>query len=351
MPIGEPRDEGVTMLKRRSVLKGIAAAGLTLPLGAPPVLGQAKTLVKGVYASPGITYGPIFLATHLGLWAKNGLEVELKQLQGGPLSVVALTNREADFAGVASTDPVLGAIKNVHQLAIMTCTGVLAMQYAARKEWLEKHGVSLKSPLADKLKAFKGARVGAGTIAGGPSQYTRYLARRADLDPDKDMKFVAVGLGATRMAALRTNQVDIIVGSAPDCDQIELEGIGELFMNCGQDVPEFTAFPFTPVVVTPRLAEDKPDLVRRIAATLGLGNDMFRERFGDVVDLMKKQYPTVPPKALERALERDRQSFPPGGRMTQAMWDNNVKVSVAAKLIPWGPSAAEGGMWTNRFLT
>jgi ABC-type nitrate/sulfonate/bicarbonate transport system substrate-binding protein len=340
------------MLRRRSVLKGIAAAGLAVPLQARRSRAQgARTLVRGVYASPGITFGPIFLATHMGLWAKNGLDVDLKQLQGGPLAVVALTNREADFAGVASTDPVLGAIKKIRQLSIMTCTGVLAMQYAARKEWLAKHGVSLKSPLQDKLKVFKGARVGAGTIAGGPSQYTRYLAKKGGLDPEQDMKFLAVGLGATRMAALRTEQVDIIVGSAPDCDQIELEGYGELFFDCGRDVPEFTEFPFTPIVVTPQFAEEKPELVRRIAQTLGQGNDMFHTRFGDVVDIMKKQYPGVPPKALERALERDKASFPRGGRMTKAMWDNNVKVSVEAKLISSAPPTEEGEMWTNRFLT
>jgi ABC-type nitrate/sulfonate/bicarbonate transport system substrate-binding protein len=339
------------MLKRRSFVKGIAAVGLSLPIGSRrPRAQPSKTLVRGVHASPGITYAPIFLATHLGLWAKNGLEVDLKQLQGGPLSVVALTNGEADFAGVASTDPVLGSIKRIRQLSIMTCTGVLAMQYAARKDWLAKHGISLKSPLAEKLKAFKGARVGAGTIAGGPAQYTRYLAKRAGLDPDQDVKFLAVGLGATRMAALRSDQVDIIVGSAPDCDQIEVEGHGELFLNCGQDVPEFTEFPFTPVVVTPRFAEEKPEVVRRIAQTLGQGNDIFRDRFGEVVDVMKKQYPGVAPKALERALERDKDSFPRGGRMTKAMWDNNVKVSLAAKLIPSAPSTEEGEMWTNRFL-
>lgn len=339
------------MLQRRSVLKGIAAAGATLPLGLHSVHAQsATTAVKGVYASPGITYAPIFLANYLGLWAKNGLEVSLKQLQGGPLSVVALTNQEADFAGVASTDPVLGAIKKVRQLSIMTCTGVLAVQYAARKEWLARTGVSFDSPLRDKLMAFKGARVGAATIAGGPSQYTRYLIQKVGLNPDRDMKLLAVGLGATRMAALRTNQVDIIVGSAPDADQVELDGYGELFLH-GNEVPEFREFPFTPIVVTPRFAEEKPDVVRRIAQTLGQGNDLFHDQFGTVVDLMKKQYPGVPAKALERALERDKDSFPRGGRMTQAMWDNNVKVSVESKLIPSAFSTAEGEMWTNKFLT
>src|SRR5262249_17020665 len=110
----------------------------------------------------------------------------------------------------------------------------LAMQFTARKDWMSRVGVSPKSALADKLKAFRGARIGASTIGGGPAQYTRYLARTAGIDPEHDMKILAVGFGAARMAALRTKQVDVTVGDAPEADQVELEGFGELFLNCSQ---------------------------------------------------------------------------------------------------------------------
>jgi ABC-type nitrate/sulfonate/bicarbonate transport system substrate-binding protein len=306
--------------------------------------------VKGVYAAPGLSFSAIFLAGRLDLWTKNGVTAEMKQVQGGPLSMVALTNREASFAGVASTDPVVGWEKGIKTLSIAAFTGSLAMQFTARKDWMSRVGVSPKSTLADKLKAFRGARIGASTIGGGPAQYTRYLARTAGIDPEYDMKILAVGFGAARMAALRTNQVDVTVGDAPEADQVELEGFGELFLNCSHEVPIFREFPYTVAVVTPEFANEQSDLVRRVAQTLGQANDMFATNFGQVVDVLKQQFASVPAKAMELALERDRDSYPRGCRMTTTMWENNIKVALETKMISAALPTREGELWTNRFL-
>jgi NitT/TauT family transport system substrate-binding protein len=340
----------IDMIERRSVLKGAAAAGIVLPTTRRGRAQSAKVSVKGVYAAPGLSFSAIFLADRTGLWAKNGLEAELKQVQGDPLSMVALTNREASFAGVASTAPVLGWARGIKTTSLGAFTGSLAMQFTARKDWLSRVGLSAKSPLADKLKALKGARIGAATIGGGPAQYTRYLAITAGLDPELDMKILAVGFGAARMAALRTNQVDITVGDAPEADQVELEGFGELLLNCGHEVPLFREFPYTVALVTPQFADEQGDIVRRIAHTLGQANDMFQTKFGEAVDVLKQQFPGVPAKAMERALERDRDSYPPGCRMTPAMWENNIKVAVDIKMIASALPTREGELWTNRFL-
>lgn len=341
------------MIKRRNVLMGIGASGVSLPTIVRRAEAQSASsvAVKGVYAAPGLSFSAIFLAEKLGIWAKNGLNVDLKQAQGGPLTMVALTNREANFGGVASTDPVVGWGKGIKTLAIGAFTGSLAMQFTARKDWLSRVGVSVKSPLADKLKAFKGARIGASTIGGGPAQYTRYLAHTVGLDPERDMKILAVGFGAARMAALRTNQVDVTVGDAPEADQVELEGFGELFMNCGEEVPIFKEFPYTVALVTPQFAEEKPDVVQRIAHSLGQANDLFTTNFGEAVDVLKKQFSSVPAKAMERALERDKDSYPRGCRMTPAMWENNIKVSMEVKMIPSALPTREGELWTNKFLS
>jgi NitT/TauT family transport system substrate-binding protein len=335
------------MIERRNVLRGMAAAGVVLPIS--HALAQAAVPVKGVYAAPGLSFAALFLATRAGLWTKNGLDAELKQAQGGPLSMVALTNNEANFAGVASTDPVISYSKGIKTLSIGAFTGALAMQFTGRKDWLSRVGVSVKSPLADKVKAFKGARIGASTIGGGPAQYTRYLVRTVGLDPDNDMKILAVGFGAARMAALRTNQVDVTVGDAPEADQVELEGFGELLLNCAQEVPVFREFPYTVALVTPQFAEEKPDVVRRVAHSLGEANDMFHTDFGKAVDILKQQFPNVPAQAMERALERDKDSYPRGCRMTQTMWENNIKISAEVKMIPSMLPTADGELWTNKY--
>jgi NitT/TauT family transport system substrate-binding protein len=340
-------------MQRREFLMGAAGASAasTFLIGRSVAQQPAPLSAKGVYAAPGLSFSAIFLADRMGLWAKNGVAAEMKQVQGGPLSMVALTNREAHFAGVASTDPVVGWEKGIRTLAIGAFTGSLAMQFTARKEWMSRVGVSPKSLLEDKLKAFKGARIGASTIGGGPAQYTRYLARTAGIDPERDMKILAVGFGAARMAALRTNQVDVTVGDAPEADQVELEGFGELFINCAHEVPIFREFPYTVVLVTPEVAIQQPELIRRVAQTLGQANDMFSVRFGEAVDILKQQFASVPAKAMERALERDRDSYPRGCRMTRSMWENNIKVAVDAKMITAALPTAEGELWTNRFVS
>jgi NitT/TauT family transport system substrate-binding protein len=340
------------MIERRRFIKGAAAVGFSSVAFISRARPQPAALpvVKGVYAAPGLSFSAIFLADRLGLWAKNGIKAEMKQVQGGPLSMVALTNREANFAGVASTDPVVSWEKGIKTLAIGAFTGSLAMQFTARKDWMSRDGVSPKNTLADKLKAFKGARIGASTIGGGPAQYTRYLARTAGIDPDRDMKILAVGFGAARMAALRTNQVDITVGDAPEADQVELEGFGELFLNCSHEVPLFKEFPYTVALVTPEFADEHPDIVRRVAQTLGQANDMFSTKFGEVVDVLKQQFASVPAIAMERALERDRDSYPRQCRMTATMWENNIKVALETKMISTALPTQEGRLWTNRFL-
>jgi NitT/TauT family transport system substrate-binding protein len=345
------------MIERRRVLKGIGVTVGAVGIAAPAILGRAvaqpagKISIKGVYSSPGLSFAAIFLAERAGLWAKNGLEAEVRQVQGGPLAMVALTNREAQFAGVASTDPVIGWNKGIRTIAISAFTGSLDMQFTARKDWMAKVGISPKSPLDAKLKALKGARIGSSTIGGGPAQYTRYLAQSAGLDATSDIKILAVGFGAARMAALRTNQVDITVGSAPEADQVELEGFGSLYLDCTNEVPIFREFPYTVALVTPQLANDQPDLVRRIAHTLGQANDMFHTRFGEAVDILKKLSPSIPGKAIESALARARNSYPRGGRMSKTMWENNIKVAVDLKMISNPLPTAEGELWTNKFAS
>jgi NitT/TauT family transport system substrate-binding protein len=338
-------------MERRQFLKSAGLVGLASSLHLRRGYAQGTLpVIKGVYAAPGLSFAALFLAQRAGLWEKNGVTAEMKQVQGGPMSMVAVTNGEATFGSVASTDPVVGWGKGIKTLVVGAFTGSLVMQYTARKDWLSRVGVSPTSSLADKLKALKGARIGASTIGGGPAQYTRYLARSVGLDPELDMKILAVGFGAARMAALRTNQVDVTCGDSPEADQVELEGFGELFINPAREVPIFKDFPYTVILVKPEIAEQQPDLVRRAAQTLGQANDMFATKFGEAVDLLKQQFPTVPPQAIEKSLERDRDAYPRGCRMTTAMWENNIKVSLETKMITDPLPAQEGQLWSNKFL-
>ena len=101
------------MIVRRKFLGGLGltlgSAGVAMPAIIRSAVAQAAmSPIKGVYSAPGLSFAGIDIAGGMGLWAKHGLMADVKRVQGGPLAMVALTNNEAQFAGVASTDPIIG---------------------------------------------------------------------------------------------------------------------------------------------------------------------------------------------------------------------------------------------------
>jgi hypothetical protein len=49
-------------------------------------------------------------------------------------------------------------------------------------------------------------------------------------------------------------------------------------------------------------------------------------------------------------MERDKDSFPRGARMTESMWQSGIKVLTGLKTVKNPPPEREGEFWTNKFL-
>jgi NitT/TauT family transport system substrate-binding protein len=312
----------------------------------------AQTPIRAsiVYAAPGLAFASLFVAKRAKLWEKHGVAPELNYAQGGALGLAALNSGNANFSCIASSDPVIAWGKGVKTLVVAAFYGSLTVQMAARNDWMKKAGVEPGSPIEKRVQSLKGARIGAATVGGGPAQYTRFMGSLYGLDPDKDISMIPVGQGPARIAALRENRVDVIVSGAPEGDQVGLQGFGALFVNFSTDVPVFTQFPFTVLVVKPDFAEKNPDQVRAVARTIGAANDFVRSNFDQALAMLQAEQPKVNPKAIELTLKRDKNAFAAGGRMNETMWANGFKVASIDKRMKEMPPVKEGAFWTNKFL-
>jgi NitT/TauT family transport system substrate-binding protein len=306
--------------------------------------------VVGAYSAPGLAYASLFLADRKQLWAANGLAPSLKQVEGGSLAMVTLNSGDSEFVGVASTDAMIAWERGVKMLVVAAFYGSLTIQLTASREWMEKSGIGPNASIEDRVRALKGVRIGSSSLGGGPPQYTKFLGSLYGLDPERDIRITMVGQGPTRIAALREGRVDMVVGGAPEADQIALDGYGSLYINF-PEVPLFKEFPFTVVAVKQEVADKDPERVRRIAQTIGQANDIIRNDFPVAVAELQAQFPRINPQAIERAMTRDRNAVPMGGRMTETMWANGYKCAAAMKSIKATPPLEEGGFWTNKFLT
>ena len=340
------------MIARRAFLRGSTGLfGAALGLSTSR-FGYAQTppiSIPGAFSAPGLAYASLFIADRKKLWAEQGVEPVLKQVEGGALAMVTLNSGDLDFVCVASTDAMIAWERGVKLQVVAAFYGSLTLQLTARREWLEKSGVSPTSTIDDKVRALKGVRIGSSSLGGGPPQYTRFLGSLYGLDPEKDIRITSVGQGPPRIAALREGRVEMVVGGAPEADQISLDGYGELFINFSE-IPIFRQFPFTVVAVKEELADKNPDRVGRVARTIGKANDFIRRDFNEAVAELQAQFPRINPQAIQRSMARDRDAVPPGARMTEAMWSNGYKCAAAMKSIKATPPLAEGGFWTNKFL-
>src|SRR5207249_959865 len=142
---------------------------------------------------------PFAVATKLGWFRQEGIEVELVPLPGSTDCVKNVATREVDVA-----------LPSVEPLAIGRSQGIRAkIFYTAYQGNIYGIAVPADSPI-QRMADLKGKSIGVISMASGGVIVARQLARDAGLNPDTDINIVVAGEGAQTAAMLRSKQVDAL---------------------------------------------------------------------------------------------------------------------------------------------
>lgn len=317
---------------------------------AAPAKPKDVIKLKIVQSSPGLSFAPVYLANARNLWGEEGLDVEWSLVQNGAVATTAVINDEAQFMATASSDPIAGSEKNLSLFGVAGITTSLTMSVGARKDWMQGKGVTAQSPLKDRVTALKGSRVGVSSVAGAPTQFGKYLIKSQGLNPESDVDFLVVGGGASRIAALRQNQVDTFIGGTPDAEVAEFEGFGAVFINMAKDFPIFQNFIYEVLTGTKDYAEKNPEAVRRAARAIARANNLIQSDLAGSIASLRQSMPEINPQVVELAMNNAQKAFGKDALMTEAMWKNAIDVLVDGGTVKRAPKSAEGELWTNKFL-
>lgn len=187
------------MMLRRSVLKGMAAAGLGaagLPLATPALSQGAK---KVSFTTSWIPEGPnlfAYVARDKGFWKKAGLDVSVARGSGSGAAAQAVSAGTFDF-GMAATPTVI--IQAAKKLPI-TCIGQI--NYDA----LMGIGLLAASPIKQP-KDLEGKKLGA-SVTSGEYPFLPLYADKAGFDLGK-VQMVQLD-GKVRERSLMEKQVDAV---------------------------------------------------------------------------------------------------------------------------------------------
>jgi NitT/TauT family transport system substrate-binding protein len=133
----------------------------------------------------------------LGLWKDAGLDVDVIGLSGATAGVQQIASGQVNFASVGTDALMIARSKGIKVKAFYT--------YAQKPIY---QVVALKGSGIAKVEDLKGKTIGVPDMSAGSVPFIRSILKRSNIDPDNDVKWLSVGLGAPAANALRKKDID-----------------------------------------------------------------------------------------------------------------------------------------------
>ena len=173
----------------------LAVAGATAPVLAQTTkvpVGWCSRTISGAAA-------PFAIATKMGWFRAEGIEVELVPLPGSGDCVKNLATRE-----------VMAALPSVEPLAVGRPQGIKAkVFYTAYQGNIYGIAVPVDSPV-QKFTDLRGKNIGVIAMGSAGVLIARALAATNGMNPDKDINIVVAGEGAQTAALVRSKQIEAL---------------------------------------------------------------------------------------------------------------------------------------------
>src|SRR5262245_9429627 len=201
-------------------------------------------LTKVTVGYPAIAAGhlPAWLAKEAGIFAKNGLDVQLVYFRGGTPAVMALLSRQTPISQVGG-NIVNASLRGAD--AVVIAGGRVTVDY-----WL------ISRPDIKTAEQLKGGSVAIATFGSQADSVTRIALMRLGLTPVKDVAIVQIGTLPERLSALEKGKV-----------QAALLGITETLMaqKKGFNTLVSVSLPYqgAGVATTRAFIRKSPDIVRK----------------------------------------------------------------------------------------
>ncbi|HEY7319137.1 MAG TPA: ABC transporter substrate-binding protein [Candidatus Binatia bacterium] len=247
---------------------------------------QAQTTekIRIAYASNSLAFLVPFVARDRGFYTKNGIETELIQVRPN-VAMAALLSGDIDYVELIGSI-IRSAAKGAPVRAISTSIKAPFFSFVANSKF-------------KTIKDLKGATIGVTAIGGTNYVSTRLTLRHYGLDPDKDVKILAIGDEKVMYDAFKIGRVDSIVVAPPFSVILKREGF-PLLANTG----ELLNFPFSGVGTTldkigknraqaRKLLRGEIEALRFVRANPAGTTEVVRKRFNMDEKMARESYEVV----------------------------------------------------------
>lgn len=188
---------------------------LSVLLQASPALAQERVKLRVSTATKTLGYGPLWVASKMGFFERQGLDVELVVIRASDVGIQALAGGSLEIAGSASDAPISAIEKG---LDLVIVGGII-------------NGLTQSIMAGKKFKTYddlRGATFGAISLTSGVTFALRQVLKVKGLEYPRDYKLLVIGGTPQTYAALVAGQIDAAALSLPVNYAAEEQGFNEI---------------------------------------------------------------------------------------------------------------------------
>jgi NitT/TauT family transport system substrate-binding protein len=224
---------------------------------------DAAELIRIAVSNPNMPNLTVAIAQRRGFFKEENIEVEIIRMNPN-VAITALATGDVDYCQLFGA-VVGGAIAG---LPVRIVAGFL-------DNWPM---TLIAQPELKTLKDLKGKTLGISSFGATPDVGARLMIKQAGIDPEKDIKILALGSDAARLTALKQRIVDVVVISPPADAQMERQGYKILARAY-----ELFSFPYLGLGTQLKKIKEKPDEIRRVIKATIRANRFIRDNRDDAV--------------------------------------------------------------------
>ncbi len=264
------------------ILHAAALSCLLLQAAAAGTSAQAQSAKKTVSfglptATINASYCMFTAAKELGYFDEEGLSVSINNLAGSVALAQTLLAGRVDV-GAVTPEPTFQLLAKGNDLVIVynlirsPTGGVIA---------------ALPDTKQKSFADFRGKKLGAQSLAAGDIPFTNSIFKGIGIDPKTEITYLAVGVGAQALQALKSGFVDGLV--LWDSAYAQIESLGaELKYFQGPNIENLFS---TQLVAMGKFVDQSPDVVRGVGRAVAKATLFAQENPAACVRLLWKSVP------------------------------------------------------------
>ncbi|HZB31411.1 MAG TPA: ABC transporter substrate-binding protein [Streptosporangiaceae bacterium] len=345
--------KAVTALATAALVGSVAGCGGSSGGGddAAAAGGGARQQTITVASAPNVFLSALYVAKDDGLFAKEGLKVNIVEVESGNDSIAALASGKAQFADVGFED--LAELRSEGDDSVIMAHDILrrvTLTLVMRTEVAARKGVTGQSPLVDRLRALRGLKIGI-TSPGAPTDtYMRYYLGSVGLNPERDAQLVPLGGGSALLAALEKGQIDAYHLSPPTPYVAAEKGFGVVLIDGPKgEVPELNQFDYTAFATSREWAEENKQAAAAFSRALTAATQKVKSRPDAVADQILDDLGTSDRATVLRTVKGMSGALSNQGCFDQAVVQRTLDTMVRLKILEEQADAADGQLWTNAY--